>query len=157
MKEIFLTENKTIKAILESDKRLVIGYADKYNLKNMIDNELLWKSVTHLWPNRNSVDGIEKYFNRKLCSDRNRYLRSAMAQITPTVHEIIFALKTDNGLRQRADEVNPKFESWFWHKWWNCINIISADYFLGSNVVEIAMKVNERKFSSNVRQKFNSF
>ncbi|CAG2170517.1 unnamed protein product [Oppiella nova] len=143
--------NKTINEMIESDKRLVIGYEDKHVLTSDTDRGLVWHPVRHQWANENSVEGLEQYFRSHLCSPHERqYLRSAMAQMTPTFKEIIFSFQSKGGLRQRADTVNPLFPKWFYSQWWDCINIVSADYFLGSNIVDIAIKVNEKKFASNL-------
>jgi len=126
------------------NKRLVIAYKERALLKK--DNDLAWEKIDHQWGGARDVESLRNYFEDKLCKWRSSHLRSAMSQITAHKWLDIAIAFSDHGVRQRADIVNRLFAQWFYDKWWNCTNIIAADYFLGSGVVDIAIKNNKRKF-----------
>lgn len=141
----------TIETVLKSNKRVLIGYLEK---DNYIKSDLLWPNCVHQWGNVDELDGLEKYFNNTICSDKNkRRLRSAMAELTPTIDGII--QDKYKGLRHLAQIVNPQITNWFRDRFHNCANIVSPDYFLGSNIIEVVINVNKKragkKFISSFR------
>lgn len=69
-----------------------------------------------------------------------------MAELTPTIQGIIF--QKYHGLRELAQLVNLHYDNWFRRLWWKCSNIVAADFFLGSDIVQIAVDVNRRRFAN---------
>lgn len=86
---------------------------------------------------------------KNLCGGGRNKLQAMMAQLTPTIQGIIF-LKY-HGLRELASNVNINFDEWFRHQYWNCTNIVTADFFLGSDIVQIAIDVNQRRFGNRTK------
>ena len=75
------------------------------------------------------------------------HLKSAMAELTPSIEGIIFLRY--HGLRELAQLVNLHYDNWFRRRWWKCANIVAADFFLGSDLVQIAVDVNRRRFTNH--------
>lgn len=49
------------------------------------------------------------------------------------------------GIRQMMDEIAPNVNVWFSGKWWNIPNVVAVDYFMSSNIVEIAKSNNLKR------------
>ncbi len=148
LRHIFLAEDRTINEFIEMNKTLVVGYSEKDQVLNTEDRDLLWDNVEHQWGNKQTVEPLLEWFDQNLCQWNSSYLRSAMAQVTPEqIKEIFLTRDSDRGLRVRADWVNPLFARLFYDRWPDCVNIITADYFLGSGVIDIAINLNKKKFS----------
>jgi len=131
----------TINELIRKNKRVLIGFEGK--LSKHIESDLLWPNVKHQWGNKDELDPLIKYFESTLCADNKHILRSAMAEMTPST-EGVLSFKYES-LRALAQVTNSKYMEWFNDRWANCVNIVAADYFLGSNVVDIAISVNHRR------------
>ena len=116
-------------------------------------NEFLWPNVRQQWANKDELEPLIKYFQDYLCTDNRYTLRSAMAEMTPTAQGVL-SLKYKS-LRALAEETNNEYMEWFNDRWAHCTNIVAADYFLGSNIVDISINVNHRKHSPPKR--YHSF
>mgnify|MGYP000218053944 CR=1 FL=1 len=158
--------------MVRDGKRVVLGYAYKHDPRALLDSDLLWPAVQHLWANTDQLGQLESYMRNRLCGDGDAAnqaqtrrlrgspppygvaatpppiieLRSMMAELTPTFEGIIF--QKYHGLRELAAEINQHYDAWFRRRYWRCTNIVSADFFLGSDLVPIAIDVNRRRFSS---------
>ncbi|CAG2174614.1 unnamed protein product [Oppiella nova] len=144
----------TVNELIRKNKRVLIGF--DINARKYLFNELLWPNVRQQWGEKDELQPLIQYFEDTLCTDNKNTLRSAMAELTPTM-EGIFKLKYKS-LRHLALLTNAEFTNWFSDRWPTCVNIIAADYFLSSNVVDIALSVNHR---NSIHQKqfkrFHSF
>lgn len=67
---------------------------------------------------------------------------SIMAELTPQPIDYIFRT---NNLRKLADAVNKHVTVWFRDDWYNDVNIIATDYFLGNDIVKVAIEINKNK------------
>ncbi|KAF7496484.1 hypothetical protein SSS_00775 [Sarcoptes scabiei] len=139
----------TIGEILRQGKRVLIGYAYKFDDRSLPDSDLFWPPVTHLWANTDRLVELESYIKREICKGDRSYpnghhLRSVMGELTPKVEGVIF--RRYHGLRELAALVNIHYNDWFRYRWWNCSNIVAADFFLGSDLVDISIDVNRRRF-----------
>lgn len=132
-----ISQNKKLQEIVESNKRVIITYASD----EISNRKLLFPKTIHLWANTDKVDELKKFFSSNLCF-RYKWLRSAMAQLTAKDNFSIF-FNLYKGLRTMAQQVNYNVTEWFNDsKWWKCANIIATDYFLGNNIIEIAINKN---------------
>lgn len=136
--------------MIHKNKRVLIGFEGKLN--NYIESDLLWPNVKHQWANKDELEPLVKYFENTLCNENKHILRSAMAEMTPTTTGAL-TLKYES-LRALAQVTNAKYMEWFNDRWWSCVNIVAADYFLGSNVVDIAISVNHRRSVQLKKWKF---
>ena len=130
--------NVKIDKLIQMNKRVLVGFERKSS--KVLESDLLWPNVKHQWQNKDDVKDLENSFDNNLCKDKSLTLKSAMAELTPDINKVI---KDEyGGLRKMAEQVNHKFDEWFAHRWRNCVNIIAADYFLGSNLVDISIDIN---------------
>jgi hypothetical protein len=138
-----LGNETTINELLRSGKRLLVGYANKK--KNYTRSDLLWPSVQHLWGNVDKLVDLENYFSRVVCPEGGNIteLRSAMAEFTPTKLGILS--DKYGGLRKMAKDVNNPVTTWFRDRWWDCANIVATDFFLGNNIIEVAIEANKKR------------
>lgn len=65
-----------------------------------------------------------------------------MAELTPQTIDYIFRT---NNIRKLADEVNKHVTVWFRDDWFNEVNIIASDYFLGNDIINVAIEINKNK------------
>ncbi|XP_054714890.1 PI-PLC X domain-containing protein 1-like [Uloborus diversus] len=131
----------TLNSLWDVDRRLYVGYADN-NARRQ--SQYLFPAIKHLWGDVDKVRDLKAYLNRTVCSTRApRGLTSAMAQLTPSTMGAIFDFY--GGLRNMADAVNRQITKWFRDEWSHCANIVSTDYFLGNNIIEIAIETNKRR------------
>ncbi|KAG8269145.1 hypothetical protein J6590_008391 [Homalodisca vitripennis] len=72
-----------------------------------------------------------------------RGLWAAMAQLTPGQLELLFNRKAS--LRTMAHSVNSQLTGWLRDRWWQQANIVTSDFFLGNNVVDVAIAANVEK------------
>lgn len=83
--------------------------------------------------------------NETTCRKYFGELRSMMAELTATVFGII----TDkyDGNRQLAQLVNRPVTDWIRDRWWHCINIVSTDFFLGNDLIRLAIHANRLRIT----------
>lgn len=142
----------SIGKLVREGKRVYLGYAYKFDHRGLFDSDLFWPAVEQLWANSDELATVESYMNGRICQTGNSnhrtaiHLRSAMAELTPTIQGIIF--QKYHGLRELAQLVNLHYDNWFRRLWWKCANIVAADFFLGSDIVQIAVDVNRRRFAN---------
>lgn len=64
-----------------------------------------------------------------------------MAELTATATDVV--TKPHLGLRGMAQTVNGQVTKWFQQNdWYSRAMTVASDYFLGNNLIEIAIKVN---------------
>lgn len=62
-----------------------------------------------------------------------------MAELTPQPIDVFFRT---NSLRKLADDVNRKITKWFRDDWTENVNIVATDYFLGNDIINVAIESN---------------
>lgn len=139
----------TINELISKNKRIIVGYASN----DYIKNELIFPQTKHLWPNTDNLNELSKYFNETLCESYPNILYSAMVQLTPDRIGVIG--DRYNGLRTMAQTVNYNITESFRNHWSKCANVVASDYFLGNNLIEIAIKSNLVKCEKNEYQREN--
>lgn len=65
-----------------------------------------------------------------------------MAELTPQPIDLFFRT---NNLRKLADDVNKHVTKWFRDDWSNDVNIVATDFFLGNDLVNVAIDINKNK------------
>ena len=121
--------------MIANNKRVVIGYTS--------DHSMVHSRAKHLWPNTDDVEDMIEFFNETLCEPYSDQLSSAMAQLTADRFSII--IDRYNGLRTMAQDVNRIITDAFntGNKGWaKCANVVSTDYFLGNNLIDVSIKTN---------------
>ncbi|RWS01412.1 uncharacterized protein B4U79_13100 [Dinothrombium tinctorium] len=128
----------TVEELIQSNKRLVIGYG-----YDDLDKIYLYKRVRQIWADTDSVSDLHDYFKSNLCHTPSSFAEAAMAELTPKIVKVI--LDSYGGLRNLADLINPQLTRWFRDEWPHCANIIASDFFLGNNIIEISIEMNRRR------------
>ncbi|XP_052740912.1 PI-PLC X domain-containing protein 3 isoform X4 [Bicyclus anynana] len=131
------TRGPTLQALLNANRRLLFSYVDN---SIVAGNRWLWPILPHLWANTNSPTELFRFLDTMI--DRSPLptarspLFSAMAQTTPTVLDILLVR---GSLRENADAVNRNVTARLKTRWRNNANIVSTDFFLGSDVTDVSI------------------
>ncbi|KAK4883082.1 hypothetical protein RN001_006401 [Aquatica leii] len=133
----------TLNEIWKTNKTLIVSYS---NEDIVSESKWLWSDVLHKWGNTNNVLELYSYLN----SVKGDHFHpptpfcALMAELTPDENYIINNL--DKSLRNMADEVNPKLNVWLRkYNWSDLVNIVATDFFLGNDVISIAIETNQRR------------
>jgi hypothetical protein len=59
--------------------------------------------------------------------------------VDPQPIDLIFRT---NNLRKLANDVNRKLTKWFRDEWARDVNIVATDYFLGNDIINVAIEAN---------------
>lgn len=62
-----------------------------------------------------------------------------MAQLTPRTIDVVLQI---NSLRKLADRVNTELTKWFRDDWLHDVNIVATDFFLGNDLINVAIEAN---------------
>lgn len=108
------------------------------------EHSWLWPPVRQQWGNQQTVTGLEQYLESCMSDEDlrspDRGLWAAMAQLTPGPADLL--LRPHQSLRAMAACVNPHLTTWLRDRWADQANVLTSDYFLGNNAVDIAVAAN---------------
>lgn len=110
----------------------------------IIAKSLYWNPLRQYWGNKSKVKDLRNFIETTLESHSNFWnpMWALMAELTPQPIDYIFRT---NNLRKLADEANKHVTVWFRDDWPNQVNVIASDYFLGNDIVHVAIEVNRNK------------
>ena len=137
-----LTWEATLDDFWSTDKRLIVTYNDNYQSSI----PYLWPAVQHQLGNVNDDVSLEIYLESIMDKAANGLLPfawSSMAELTPTPADVL--QDSLGGLRNAADLVNRNVTRWFRNQWNSIATIVATDFFLGNNIVDIAIRENQRR------------
>ncbi|CAG0901386.1 unnamed protein product [Cyprideis torosa] len=127
-----------------SGRRLVVGYADAHMRKKY---DFLWHDVVHKWADAQKLSELEEYAKRVAHNIRSsRFLSALMLSMTlPTMQMVTNPL---GSVRTVADLVNRAVPQWFREikDFRDNLNVACVDYFLGSDIVSLAIQVNDLRY-----------
>ncbi|GFY43124.1 PI-PLC X-box domain-containing protein DDB_G0293730 [Trichonephila inaurata madagascariensis] len=132
--------NATLHEIWQSGKNVIVSY--EYKFRNGTP-AYLWPRIPRAWGNKQDLESLRTYFQEVFSKPTPKGLWAAMAEMTPNLGMII--LNPLHGLRPMADEVNREVSRWFRDLYWQKTNIIATDYFLGNDIINIAIRANQIK------------
>lgn len=139
------TRGPTLQTLINANKRLLFSYVDN---SIVLQNSWLWPILPHLWANTNSPTVLLQYLDGAIAASPQPTARSplfsAMAQTTPTVLDILFLR---GSLRENADEVNRNVTARLASRWRTRANIVSTDFFLGNDVVDLSIMISVERAS----------
>lgn len=103
----------------------------------------MWSSVSQRWGNKQTPESLERFLDNTFREVTPRKLWAAMAELTPTPLDFL----GNGSLKEMADTLNPQLNTWFTEKqnWTSRANIVAPDFFLGTNLIEIAIGENLRR------------
>nr|CAI5817787.1 unnamed protein product [Callosobruchus analis] len=134
-----IDKGPSLNEIWHRTRHLIICYADRATVR---DNPWLWSSMQQFWGDTKKVSELKRYLERSIREERpasQNPLWALMAELTPTPLDIIFRT---NSLRKLAQEVNGQVTKWFRDEWINETNIVATDFFLGNNLINVAIQAN---------------
>lgn len=134
----------TLNEIWSTGKRLIIGYQNSWMVHS---HGTVWPCVTHQWGNVRNIENLYKYLNKIESNDRRtrQRPRAAMAELTASFNDVLF--NSLGGLRNMAYKVNLNVTNWYSTIWQFSANIVAMDFVRSSNIVEVAIKANENRYS----------
>uniref|UniRef100_T1JAD6 Phosphatidylinositol-specific phospholipase C X domain-containing protein n=1 Tax=Strigamia maritima TaxID=126957 RepID=T1JAD6_STRMM len=132
----------TLNELWKSNQRVLLMYNDKFHT----ESDLLWPGVYQAWANANKLQELKDYFTNlfktpKFPSSWNVW--SAQAELTANSFYIL--THPFDGVRLFADMVNLNVTYWFRDLWWDKANCVATDFFLGNNIIEIAINSNKKR------------
>ncbi|XP_069686377.1 PI-PLC X domain-containing protein 1-like isoform X2 [Periplaneta americana] len=132
-----LTWNARTGDIWSSGKRLIVSYN---NNDAVAQSDMLWPAVSQQWGNVQTLEDLYSYLSQVMASPPGSKAWSAMVELTPTTMQVI----TDElgGLRRMAAMVNQNVTAWYRGTWGKTVNIVSADFFRDTGLVEAAISWN---------------
>jgi glutathione peroxidase-family protein len=103
----------------------------------------LWPPLKQLWGNKQTPNDLKTYIKRVMSADppvtpQGNQMWALMAQLTPTALDILF--DPSNNLKKMADSINRNLTKWVEEEYKAKANIIASDFFLGNNLIDIAIK-----------------
>ncbi|PNF30828.1 hypothetical protein B7P43_G06116 [Cryptotermes secundus] len=128
----------------DDNRRLIVAYGDK---NVAAESTWLWGPLSQVWGNQQTPSGLRNFLQRSMDSAKQRSpgLWAAMAELTPTPLDVMF--NPTGSLRVMANAVNRNLTSWFRNEWWSHTNIVATDFFLGNNLIDVAVAANLRKIN----------
>lgn len=148
LKSLKLISNSFSKRSIEGNKNSLsamrLTAEDITDVSSSVSRAALFFSpVRHLWPNKDTIEGLAQYMNDTTCRKYFGELRSMMVELTPTVFGAI-SDKYD-GNRKLAQLVNRQVTDWIRDRWLHCINIVASDFFLGNDLVRLSIYANKMR------------
>lgn len=118
-----------------------------FKITHVAGSAWLWGPLSQAWGNQQTPSGLRNFLQQSMDNAKQRYpgLWAAMAELTPTPLDVMF--NPTGSLRAMADAVNRNLTSWFHNQWWPRANIVATDFFLGNNLIDVAIAANLRKIN----------
>ncbi|XP_064465100.1 uncharacterized protein LOC135376517 [Ornithodoros turicata] len=111
-----------------------------YKEKSVQANSQYFLPASHrLWSGARSVQKLKKYLEDRVCLHLPGTQTVSMAEM-----HALFPFYTVTN-REFAQEVNGEVTKWFRDEWWKCANVVATDFFLGNDIINVAIKSNVRR------------
>lgn len=103
-----------------------------------------WNPLPQHWGNKNKVNDLKRYLSTAIQEHKTiqNPMWALMAELTPQPLDLVFRM---NNLRKLAEDVNKQVTKWFRDEWFKDVNIIATDYFLGNDIINVAIEVNRNR------------
>ncbi|XP_044757278.1 PI-PLC X domain-containing protein 2-like [Coccinella septempunctata] len=135
-----VSRGPTMGDIWKAGKNILFTYAEKRFTKVYPQ---LWDPIPQVWANTVSVHHLKNYLEDSLKRRSNNTIFNAlMAELTPRTLDVITGKNT---LRELANNVNSNVTKWVRDEWSKEVNIITSDFFLGNNLIDVAINVNRNR------------
>ncbi|GIY18731.1 uncharacterized protein CEXT_274661 [Caerostris extrusa] len=130
-----------LQELWDADRRLYVGYADEGLEPEAPTSSRPSSTCGGRGPGGGPLGVPERDGVRP--AHATPHLRHGPAH--PTRAGALFNLY--GGLRKMADQVNRQVTRWFSSDWNHCANIVATDFFLGNNIIELAIETNQNRFA----------
>jgi hypothetical protein len=149
-----LTWDAKLSEIWRSGKRIIVAY-DHFGMVNTGGLGILWQSVQQRWGKVS--DGGQTKLIKFLKDSRANASRdfqtsrpfAEMAELTPELGHVLS--NSLGGLRTMADSVNWEVSKLYNGDFGYGANIVAVDFYRATNLVDIAINWNRRKFSDKMK------
>ena len=119
-----------------------------------VEVKWVWGRLYQAWGDQQTSSGLRAFLQATMDKQRSAIaaqsgpvtMWAAMAELTPTLFDVMFNMR--GSLRQMADSVNRALTVWFAALWWANANIVATDFFMGNNLVDVAISANLRKVNN---------
>lgn len=145
--------DSTLNDIWRTGKRIVIAY-DHFGVVQSQNLGILWQSVRQRWGKvKDGPAKLTKFLRESRANSTREFQTSRpfaeMAELTPELGNI---LSNDLGsLRNMADNVNFDVTKLYHGDFGHGANIVAVDFYQSTNIVDVAISRNKRKFSEECR------
>lgn len=136
-----LVWSATLNEIWATGKNVIVGY----DLNKVVEKHPVTMSVSvqHKWGDVLNLPDLRKHLewvaHLMALNETSRPI-SAMAELTPDFWGIIMDLY--QGLRVMTDKVNADVSRWYQNEWANITNVVSVDFYRGTNIIKTAINSN---------------
>lgn len=133
----------TFNEIWHQNKTLIICYGKREIAK---EYNWLWNPLQQHWGNKQTVGELKSFVASTIKDHATIFnpMWALMAELTPQPLDVIFMLRS-NSLRALADSVNMHLTSWFRDDWSKDVNIVATDFFLGNDLINVAIETNKHR------------
>ncbi|KAI5736279.1 hypothetical protein M8J76_001711 [Diaphorina citri] len=133
----------TLETIWKENKRLIIFYGEEPRLAKA--SPILWEPLHHFSGRKQTVSGlfhyIEDIMSRSEQITYTKGLWNVMAHLTPDPLAF-YSHPEQISLRSISENSNRNISDWFVKYWWKNASIISTDFFLNTNIINMAVNTN---------------
>lgn len=111
----------------------------------VIEHTSLWNPIQQYWGDKKDAADLKRYIlsSIKTHNTISNPLWALMAELTISPIDVIFNSASNKNL---ADKINRELTKWFRDEWAKDVNIVASDYFLGNDLINIAIEVNKLKW-----------
>ncbi|CAN7939179.1 unnamed protein product [Ixodes hexagonus] len=95
--------------------------------------------VRQLWANAVNLTSLQSFLGNYVCAPTFGVPVSSMVQMTARFPRNLVSN------RKLAQQVNFHATGWFRDDWWRCANLVAMDFFLGSDMIYVAIDANLRR------------
>ncbi|XP_035223126.1 PI-PLC X domain-containing protein 1-like [Stegodyphus dumicola] len=131
----------TFRQLWKENKRVLVSYDSEFRDRRYPNS--FWPAIPRAWGNKQHPQDLKRYFEETYKKPRPEGLWASMAELTPNARTI--PRHPFTGLRIFADLINRNVTRWFRDLFWRKANIIATDYFLGNNIIDVAIQINKIK------------
>lgn len=145
----------TLNEIWSQNRSVVVSYADRATVNrkfsglllkvaqsNVSETPWLWHPIKQFWGDTNKLGTLKQYLYSAIYQHKSSTnpMWALMMELTPQPWDVVLR---KNSLRDLAQSVNRQVTRWVRDEWFNDVNIVATDYFLGNDLVRVAIEVNK--------------
>ncbi|CAN7939180.1 unnamed protein product, partial [Ixodes hexagonus] len=112
-----------------------------YNNNYRQESRYLSHGVKHVWADAVDLKSLQSHLGTYISTSSSGVPFSSMVQMTSRFPKYLVSN------RKLAQKVNFHATGWFRDDWWRHSNIVAMDFFLGSDMVNVAIDANLRRTS----------
>ncbi|KAH1022877.1 uncharacterized protein LOC109533236 isoform X2 [Dendroctonus ponderosae] len=129
----------TLNEIWSQNRSVVVSYADRATVNQ---TPWLWHPIKQFWGDTNKLGTLKQYLYGAIYQHKSSTnpMWALMMELTPQPWDVVLR---KNSLRNLAQGVNRQVTRWVRDEWFSDVNIVATDYFLGNDLVRVAIEGNK--------------